>query len=72
MISGDDVSGAVKDRDKNKVQLLSRALSVLFSFSAKRSKRTLDDLAAELQINKASLLRILRTLEAEKNPSPFR
>lgn len=66
MISGNDVAGTVEDKDKNKVQLLSRALSVLFSFSAKKSKRTLDDLAAELKLNKASLLRILRTLEAEK------
>ncbi len=52
--------------EKYKVQLLSRALTVLFTFSAKKPKLTLDDLAAEISLNKASLLRILRTLEAEK------
>ncbi len=64
MMSENDTS-AVTD-GKYKVQLLSRALTVLFAFSAKKPKRTLDDLAAELEINKASLLRILRTLETEK------
>ncbi len=64
MISESDMSG--KAEEKYKVQLLSRALTVLFAFSAKKPKLTLDDLAAELALNKASLLRILRTLEAEK------
>ncbi len=52
--------------DKYKLQLLTRALSVLFVFSARQPKRSLDSLATELKLNKASLLRILRTLEAEK------
>ena len=64
MISGNDMADVAED--KYKVQLLARALSVLFAFSAKQPKRTLDDLATELNVNKASLLRILRTLEAEK------
>ena len=64
MISKNDTADVAED--KYKVQLLSRALTVLFAFSAKRPKRTLDELAAELNLNKASLLRILRTLEAEK------
>lgn len=52
--------------EKYKLQLLTRALSVLFAFSARQPTRTLDALATELKLNKASLLRILRTLEGEK------
>lgn len=52
--------------DKYNVQLLKRAVNVLFAFSAKSPERSLDSLATELTLNKASLLRILRTLEAEK------
>ena len=64
MVSENDKPGTVED--KYKVQLLSRALNVLFAFTTKKPRRTLDDLAAELAVNKASLLRILRTLESEK------
>jgi DNA-binding IclR family transcriptional regulator len=52
--------------EKYKLQLLTRALGVLFAFSAKQPERGLDSLATELKLSKASLLRILRTLEAEK------
>ncbi len=52
--------------DRYKLQVLTRALNVLFTFSASRPARSLDSLATELNLNKASLLRILRTLEAEK------
>lgn len=52
--------------DKYRLQILSRAISVLFAFSALQPERTLDDLASELDINKTSLLRILRTLELEQ------
>jgi DNA-binding IclR family transcriptional regulator len=54
-----------KSGDKYKLQILSRALSVLFAFSSHRPDLTLNDLSVELSLNKASLLRILRTLEAE-------
>lgn len=61
-------ASAVQDSrdEKYKLQLLTRALSVLFTFSATQPTRSLDSLATELKLNKASLLRILRTLEAEK------
>lgn len=59
-----DVQGG--KNDKYNLQLLARAINVLFVFSATRPKRSLDSLATELAINKASLLRILRTLEAKK------
>ncbi len=52
--------------DRYNLQLLKRAINVLFVFSAKNPERSLDSLATELALNKASLLRILRTLEAEK------
>lgn len=52
--------------DRYHLQILSRAVAVLFAFSARRPQRTLDDLAAELELSKASLLRILRTLETER------
>lgn len=52
--------------DRYHVQILSRAIAVLFAFSAHRPERTLDDLAEELGFNKTSLLRILRTLESER------
>ena len=65
---GESVVGkpASSTDDKYKLQILSRALSVLFAFSPSRKTRSLDSLAAELDINKTSLLRILRTLEAER------
>lgn len=47
------------------VQNISRALHVLFVFSAQRPEWTLEDLADELELNKTSLLRILHTLEHE-------
>ena len=52
--------------DNYQIQILSRAISVLFSFSDDNIDRTLEDLASELSINKASLLRILRTFETER------
>lgn len=52
--------------EKYRLQILSRAISVLFAFSARQPERTLDALAHGLDINKTSLLRILRTLEMER------
>jgi DNA-binding IclR family transcriptional regulator len=52
--------------DRYHLQILSRAIGVLFAFSARRPQRTLDELAAELELSKTSLLRILRTLEGER------
>lgn len=52
--------------DKYKLQILSRAISVLFAFSAKEPRLSLDELAAKSGLNKTSLLRILRTLEIER------
>lgn len=60
-----DHTEANEPDQKYRVQILSRSIAVLFAFSAKQPERSLDDLAAELAINKTSLLRILRTLEAE-------
>lgn len=58
--------GKDQDRDRYHVQILSRAIAVLFAFSARRPERSLDELAEELGFNKTSLLRILRTLESER------
>ena len=52
--------------NKYYLQHLARALQVLFVFSANRSEWTLEDLATELELNKTSLLRIVRTLESER------
>ena len=54
------------DDERYRVQILSRAISVLFAFSQQQPERRLDELASELSLNKTSLLRILRTLEAER------
>lgn len=54
------------DKERYHVQILSRAIAVLFAFTAPRPERTLDELAEDLGFNKTSLLRILRTLEAER------
>lgn len=62
----DRTSGRDPDHDRYHVQILSRAIAVLFAFTAARPERTLDDLADELGFNKTSLLRILRTLEVER------
>ena len=52
--------------DKYRIQILSRAISVLFTFSSRKPEHSLDELAGILGINKTSLLRIVRTLVAEK------
>jgi DNA-binding IclR family transcriptional regulator len=57
-------SGTGED-GKYYLQILGRAIAVLFAFTADRPEWTLDDLADHLALNKTSLLRILRTLEAE-------
>jgi DNA-binding IclR family transcriptional regulator len=44
---------------------LSRALNVLFVFSAQQPELSLEELSERVSLNKTSLLRILRTLEAE-------
>ncbi|MDT3680935.1 MAG: IclR family transcriptional regulator [Truepera sp.] len=71
---GTDVQSVVLSRNQaeakpgegtHKNQLLSRAVAVMFAFSAIRPRRSLADLSEELGVNKASLLRILRALEAE-------
>ena len=48
------------------IKNLSRGLAVLFAFTKGASEWTLDSLSAALDTNKTSMLRILRTLEAEK------
>ena len=48
---------------KYRLQILERAIAVLFEFSASSPHLSLDDLAAQSGINKTSLVRILRTLE---------
>jgi IclR family pca regulon transcriptional regulator len=52
--------------DRYHLQILSRALSVLFAFSRRSPEWTLEGLSTELDLNKTSLLRIIRTLEGEK------
>lgn len=59
-------AGSEGPEDKYHLQILSRAISVLFAFSAQQPERSLDDLASELDLNKTSLLRIVRTLETEE------
>ncbi len=50
-------------RDKYHLQILGRAITVLSTFSVAKPKLTLDELSIRCELNKASLLRILRTLE---------
>lgn len=57
--------GAAGD-DRYHLQILSRALSVLFTFRRVAPEWTLEGLSSQLDLNKTSLLRIVRTLEAEK------
>jgi len=51
---------------KYHLQHLARALQVLFVFSGDKSEWSLEELAGELELNKTSLLRIVRTLENER------
>lgn len=60
-----ETKGTTVGDEKYRLQILSRALNVLFAFSARQPERTLDELSEELNLNKTSLLRILWTLEAE-------
>ncbi|MEX2540724.1 MAG: IclR family transcriptional regulator [Trueperaceae bacterium] len=50
---------------RNRLQAVSRAVSVLFAFSADKPGHTLDSLASTLDLNKPSLLRVLWTLVDE-------
>lgn len=59
-----DPEGA--DENKYVVQILARALRVLWTLAGRNDGWTLDDLAQRLDVNKASMLRILRTLEADR------
>lgn len=63
-MSGDAPQG--KDDTKYVVQILARALRVLWTMAGRNDGWTLDDLAQHLDVNKASMLRILRTLEADR------
>ena len=49
--------------DRYRLQILERALEVLFGFTGDASQQSLDDMAVRTGINKTSLVRILRTLE---------
>ena len=51
---------------KYTVQILARAVSVLAALAARSEPASLDDLGSALDINKPSLLRVLRTLEDER------
>lgn len=53
------------ENETYRVRAISRAFRVLSTFDADRPALTLDELQQELGFNKASLLRILRTLEGE-------
>ncbi|MDZ7799962.1 MAG: IclR family transcriptional regulator [Trueperaceae bacterium] len=48
------------------VQILARALRVLWTLASRNDGWTLDELAQHEDVNKASMLRILRTLEADR------
>lgn len=52
--------------NKYNIQNVTRALQVLFTFSSSQHEWSLDQLASKLEVNKTSLLRILRTLESER------
>lgn len=54
------------DETKYVVQILARALRVLWALASRNDGWTLDDLSQHLDVNKASMLRILRTLEADR------
>lgn len=56
----------LEDDSKYVVQALSRALHVLWSMTENNRGWTLEDLAAHHALNKASMLRILRTLETHR------
>ena len=51
---------------KYTVQILARAVSVLATLADRPEPWTLDELGSEIDVNKPSLLRILRTLEDER------
>jgi IclR family KDG regulon transcriptional repressor len=54
-----------KSDDQYGLKVVSRAVQVLFAFSSEEPSLTLEDLSNKLQVNKTSLLRILRSFEAE-------
>jgi IclR family pca regulon transcriptional regulator len=49
--------------ERYRLQILERAIAVLFGFGGDAPQQTLDDMAVRTGINKTSLVRILRTLE---------
>jgi len=53
------------DDHKYVVQILARAMRVLFDLASRAEPRRLEELAADHDVSKASLLRILRTLELD-------
>lgn len=59
-------AGAASENDRYLVQILARALRVLWTLAADNNGWTLDELAKQMEMSKASLLRILRTLEADR------
>lgn len=54
-----------KDDQKYVVQVLARALRILWTMAERNDGWTLEELAHERDLNKPSLLRILRTLESD-------
>lgn len=52
--------------DQYGVKVLSRAIQVLFAFTRQESSMTLEELSSKVDINKTSLLRILRSFELER------
>jgi DNA-binding IclR family transcriptional regulator len=53
------------DEQQYVVQVLARAMRILFDLASRGEPRTLDELAHDHDVSKASLLRILRTLELD-------
>src|SRR6056297_1646045 len=66
MVNEMDNRSDAGDDTKYVVQILARALRVLWTLADRNDGWTLDDLAQRLDVNKASMLRILRTLEADR------
>ena len=66
MVNEMDKGSDAGDDTKYVVQILARALRVLWTLADRNDGWTLDDLAQRLDVNKASMLRILRTLEADR------
>lgn len=63
MIPVERLPDEVGQDERYRLQILERAIAVLFGFGGDAPQQSLDDMAVRTGINKTSLVRILRTLE---------